>query len=112
MNCADDLTSVDLDHQNAQTLSLSSSSTSSTISLYPFLLESGSYVLNAEDTTHLQRILRPLDTKDTVKSNEEIEGTLQGEQSEGGWTAGCLDSQEGDDELIIHVRFSELVRIK
>ncbi|GAA5857255.1 hypothetical protein JCM5353_005733, partial [Sporobolomyces roseus] len=77
-----------------------------------FILQSGSYVLNAHDTQHLQRILRPLDSKDTVKTNEEIQGTTEGEAREGGWVAGCLDSQDGDDELIIHIRFSELVRIK
>jgi len=110
MNCADDLTSVDLDHQNASTLALSSSSTSTSISLYPFILQSGSYVLNAHDTQHLQRILRPLDSKDTVKTNEEIQGTTEGAAREGGWIAGCLDSQDGDDELIIHVRLIPLGR--
>ncbi|GAA5928555.1 PITH domain-containing protein [Sporobolomyces koalae] len=112
MNCADDLTSVDLDAQNSHTLSLASASTSSSVSLYPFILQSGSYTLNAHDTSHLQRVLRPLDSKDTVKTNEEIEGTAQAEAGDGNWTAGCLDSQDGDDELIVHVRFSELVRIK
>ncbi|GAA6060065.1 hypothetical protein JCM10212_003026 [Sporobolomyces blumeae] len=112
MNCADDLTSVDLDAQSSHQLSLSAATTSTSISLYPFILQSGSYPLNAHDTTTLQRILRPLDSKDTVKSNDEIEGTPEGDRTDGNWTAGCLDSQEGDDELIVHVRFSELVRIK
>lgn len=102
MNCADDLTSVDLD-ANAGTLAIASSSTSSTVSLFPFILQSGSYTLNAEDTGHLQRVLRPLDSKDTVKTNEEIEGTEEGEARDGNWNAGCLDSQDGDDELIVHV---------
>ncbi|GAA5911471.1 PITH domain-containing protein [Sporobolomyces salmoneus] len=111
MNCADDLTSVDLD-ASVDTLQISSASTSSTISLYPFILQSGSYTLNAEDTSHLQRILRPLDSKDTVKTNEEIEGAEEGEARDGNWNAGSLDSHDGDEELLIHVRFSELVRIK
>jgi hypothetical protein len=48
-------------------------------------------------------VLRPLDSKDTVKTNEEIEGTEEGEARDGNWNAGCLDSQDGDDELIVHV---------
>ncbi|GAA5836162.1 hypothetical protein JCM3766R1_001981 [Sporobolomyces carnicolor] len=111
MNCADDLTSVDVD-ANAGTLQIASASTSSSVSLYPYILQSGSHTLNAEDPSHLQRVLRPLDSKDTVKTNDEIEGTEQGDQRDGNWSAGCLDSQAGDEELLVHVRFSELVRIK
>lgn len=107
MNCADDLTSVDVD-TNAGTLQIASASTSSSVSLYPYILQSGSHTLNAEDPSHLQRILRPLDSKDTVKTNDEIEGTEQGDQRDGNWSAGCLDSQAGDEELLVHVRCSLL----
>ncbi|GAA5870665.1 hypothetical protein JCM1840_006770 [Sporobolomyces johnsonii] len=109
-NCRDDLTSIDVEQSGT---AIASTSSSSSTSLFSFLLHSGSYALNVEDPATLQRILRPVDSKDTVKTNEEIEGTPEGDTGEGGvWSAGCLDSQEGDDELIVHIRFSELVRIK
>lgn len=106
MNCADDLTSIDLSSTVSSTL------TSSTISLFPYILHAQSTGLNLTDPSHLPRLLRPLDSKDVVLSNDEIVGTASETQSGGTWTAGCVDSQEGDDEIIIHVRFSELVRIK
>lgn len=105
MACQDDLTSLDTSLLPPST-TLSTASTSQTISLYPFLLLSQSHGLNLADPSHLSRLLRPIDSKDVVKTNEEIEG----EEREGVWSAGCLESQEGDAEMILHVRraFKEL----
>ncbi|BGP15850.1 hypothetical protein JCM10213_005665 [Rhodosporidiobolus nylandii] len=118
MNCAEDLTSVDLSSLAPQT-HLASATTTAQDSLYPLVDFPRCYALNVDLSTlpageqqPLKRLLRPLDSKDTVKGNEEIVGTVD-EAAEGGvWTGGALESQEGDDELLIHVRFSELVRIK
>ncbi|GAA6056130.1 hypothetical protein JCM3770_006009 [Rhodotorula araucariae] len=112
MNCADDLTQVDVEH--AASGALASTASSSSQSLFPlieFHLSSALNVANAHDANHLHRVLRPLDSRDTVLDNDEIVGTAQ--EGQGGvWTAGCIDTQDGDDELIINVRFSELVRVK
>jgi hypothetical protein len=100
-NCADDLTSLDL--SLLPPASISSASSSTTISLYPFLLLSQSHGLNLEDPATLPRLLRPIDSKDVVKTNEELVGT-ELEVGEGGvWSGGCVESQEGDDEIILRV---------
>lgn len=108
MNCADDLTQVDVEHALQQG-TLASTSSSSSQSLFPFIDFARSNALNvdnADDTHHLRRVLRPLDSKDTVLDNHEIVGTLQDGTEQGGhvWSAGCIDTQDGDDELLIHVR--------
>ncbi|GAA5970916.1 hypothetical protein JCM11641_004507 [Rhodosporidiobolus odoratus] len=118
MNCAEDLTSVDLNTLAPQS-HLSSAVSATSTSLFPLIDFPRSHALNVDlsllppgESQPLKRLLRPLDSKDTVKGNEEIVGTAD-EASEGGnWTGGALESQEGDDELLVHVRFSELVRIK
>lgn len=99
MACQDDLTSLDTSLLSPSP-SLSTSSTSQTISLFPFLLLSQSHGLNLADPSHLPRLLRPVDSKDVVKTNEELEGV----EGEGVWSAGCLESQEGEAEMILHVR--------
>ncbi|BGP47911.1 hypothetical protein JCM10450v2_003776 [Rhodotorula kratochvilovae] len=115
MNCADDLTQVDVEH--AASGALASTSSSSSQSLFPlieFHRSNALNIANADDQNHLRRVLRPLDSKDIVLDNDEIVGTAQdgGEVGGGVWSAGCIDTQDGDDELIINIRFSELVRIK
>jgi hypothetical protein len=100
----DDLTSLDLT-LSAPTESLSTASTGSTISLYPFILQTGCHALNIALPDSLPRVLRPLDTKDVVLSNDEVQ-ELDDEQggTEGGvWRGGAIDSQEGDDEVLVHV---------
>ncbi|KDE05594.1 hypothetical protein MVLG_04089 [Microbotryum lychnidis-dioicae p1A1 Lamole] len=94
MDCRDDLTSVDLDH-SVVTESLASATSSSTISLYPFIDHHGCYGTNLALPDSLPRVLRPLDSKDG-----------------GPWTGGSIDSQDDDDELLVHVKFTELVKIK
>ncbi|ORY88033.1 PITH domain-domain-containing protein [Leucosporidium creatinivorum] len=113
MNCQDDLTSLDLT-LSAPSESLSTSSTGSTISLYPFILQSRCHALNISLPDSLPRVLRPLDTKDVVLSNDEVEELDQerGGTEGGVWRGGAIDSQEGDDEVLVHIQFSELVRIK
>lgn len=103
MNCADDLTAVDIDE--AQPGSLQASSTSSSSSLFPLIEFHLSHALNVNDAVQdpLKRVLRPLDSKDAVLTNDELVGTEH--EAEGGlWTAGCIETQDGDDELLIHVR--------
>ncbi|GAA5861051.1 hypothetical protein JCM8547_008019 [Rhodosporidiobolus lusitaniae] len=119
-NCAQDITSVDIDTLQNPLSHLASSSGASSSSLFPLISFEHSHALNA-DLSHLasteqplRRVLRPLDSKDVVKGNDELVGTVSEGGAEGGgvWSGGALESQEGDDELLIHVRFSELVRIK
>lgn len=107
-NCAEDLTSVDLDHVNASTLSLSSTLSSSTISLYPFIWLDQSTALNVDDPSHLSLVVRPYDTKDVVKSNDEIDTHVKPP------AGGCLSSQADadDNDVLIRIRFSELVKVK
>ncbi|KAI5480490.1 thioredoxin family Trp26 [Pseudohyphozyma bogoriensis] len=109
MNCQDELTEVDIENPSGPN-HIASASTSSTVSLYPFIFHTQSTGINLEDPTYLPRLLRPHDSKDVVKSNDELVG--EDEQTSGVWGGGCIDSQEGDDEVIIRVRFTELVRIK
>ncbi|BGP31849.1 hypothetical protein JCM10296v2_003626 [Rhodotorula toruloides] len=115
MNCADDLTAVDIDEAQPGSLQ-ASSSTSSSSSLFPLIEFHLSHALNVNDAVQdpLKRVLRPLDSKDAVLANDELVGTQhEADGDDGGvWTAGCIETQDGDDELLIHVRFSELVRIK
>ncbi|GAA6027415.1 hypothetical protein JCM8097_007845 [Rhodosporidiobolus ruineniae] len=119
MTCADDLTSVDTELSGVQS-HLATASTSSQVSLFPLISFPHSSAANVDYSTlppgedqPLKRVLRPLDSKDTVKTNDELVGTVdEGGAGGGVWTGGALDSQDGDDELLIHVRFSELVRIK
>ncbi|KAJ8295018.1 Sorting nexin lst-4 [Rhodotorula toruloides] len=115
MNCADDLTAVDIDEAQPGSLQ-ASSSTSSSSSLFPLIEFHLSHALNVNDAVQdpLKRVLRPLDSKDAVLTNDELVGTEHeaGAGDGGVWTAGCIETQDGDDELLIHVRFSELVRIK
>ncbi|KAM0752032.1 DUF1000-domain-containing protein [Meredithblackwellia eburnea MCA 4105] len=112
-NCQDELTSVDLASANPANIVLSSAQTTSSVSLYPFILHAQSTGLNLEDPTFLPRVLRPLDSKDVVKTNDELsDDDISAGSSSGNWVGGCIESQEDDDEIIIHVRFSALVRIK
>ena len=117
MNCQDDLTSLDLDAIGPSE-SLASASTGSSISLYPFIALNGSHASNIEDVqgdsaeNSLARVLRPLDTKDVVLSNQEAE-ELENERggAEGRvWRGGAIDSQEGDDEILVHVSAPSLGR--
>ncbi|KAM0787616.1 hypothetical protein ACM66B_003682 [Microbotryomycetes sp. NB124-2] len=110
MNCKDDLTEVDLS-VSGPSEHLQSTSTSSTVSLYPFIDVQKCHGLNLRIPDSLPRVLRPLDTKDVVMSNDDM---AERDRPEAGaaWTAGAIDSQEDDDEILIHVRFSELVRVK
>ncbi|GAA5981926.1 hypothetical protein JCM10908_004669 [Rhodotorula pacifica] len=114
-NCADDLTQIDYDASAAANSHLASStSSSSSNSLFPLIEFTHSHALNIQSNdpdNALKRVLRPLDSRDTVLDNEEVVGT-EHEGNGGMWTAGSIETQEGDDELLIHVRFSELVRIK
>jgi len=106
MNCADDITQVDVEHALQQG-TLASTASSSSQSLFPwidFTHSSALNVDNAADPDHLRRVLRPLDSRDTVLDNDEIVGTAQEGQQGQVWSAGCLDTQDGDDELLIHVR--------
>lgn len=100
MACTDDLTQTDLNELDPTTSLISlSNGNQTTISLFPFILLDKSFGLNLSSESNLKYLIRPLDTKDLVITEEEsIEFSL--------------NSQEGDDELILHVRFSELVRIK
>jgi len=107
--CADDLTSVDLALLPNPLTSASLATGSSSASLFSFILQDQSYGLNLVDPTSLRRVLRPIDSKDVVRDNED---EARGDGESGNWTGGCVESQEGDDEIIVHVRFSELVRIK
>ncbi|POY71728.1 hypothetical protein BMF94_5089 [Rhodotorula taiwanensis] len=113
-NCADDLTQVDYDASAAANSHLAgTSSTSSNNSLFPLIDFTHSHALNIDSNdpdNALKRVLRPLDSRDTVLDNDQVIGTVH---AEGGvYTAGSIETQDGDDELLIHVRFSELVRIK
>lgn len=99
-NCEDDLTSLDLDLLPPSTIS--STLTGSTISLFPFILFSQSYGLNLLNPDTLNRVLRSIDQKDVVRDNEEVEAMMESSESEM-ISGGCLDTLEGDDELIIHV---------
>lgn len=137
-NCADDLTQIDYDASAAANAHLASTtSSSSSNSLFPLIEFNHSHALNIDSNdpdNALKRVLRPLDSRDAVLDNQEIVGTAH-EGAGGVWTAGSIETQEGDDELIIHVRtgrrarwqlsrnshsspspnqvrFSELVRIK
>ncbi|GAA5965073.1 hypothetical protein JCM8115_006652 [Rhodotorula mucilaginosa] len=114
-NCADDLTQIDYDASAAANAHLASTtSSSSSNSLFPLIEFTHSHALNIDSNdpdNALKRVLRPLDSRDAVLDNQEIVGTAH-EGAGGVWTAGSIETQEGDDELIIHVRFSELVRIK
>lgn len=109
-DCRDDLVEVDL--TNSAPGTIQSTSSSSTVSLFPLILLNQSHGLNLQLPDSLPRILRPLDTKDTVLTNPEVEELDNGGQQSGVWSGGCVDSQEDDDEVIVHVRFAELVRIK
>ncbi|GAA5825740.1 hypothetical protein JCM11251_000355 [Rhodosporidiobolus azoricus] len=120
MNCAEDITSVDLATLENPQSHLASTATAHQESLFPFISFPHSSALNvdlsglpADEDQPLKRIMRPLDSKDVVKGNEELIGTVDEAGVEGGvWSGGALESQDGDDELLIHVRFSEMVRIK
>ncbi|GAA5861897.1 hypothetical protein JCM3774_001343 [Rhodotorula dairenensis] len=113
-NCADDLTQIDYDASAAANAHLASTTSSSSNSLFPLIEFSHSHALNVhsdDPDNALKRVIRPLDSRDTVLDNQEVVGTAH--QGVGGiWSAGSIETQEGDDELIVHVRFSELVRIK
>ncbi|GAA6012933.1 hypothetical protein JCM10207_008384 [Rhodosporidiobolus poonsookiae] len=119
MSCADDLTAVDLSTVQAGQSHLASTAASSQSSLFPFISFPHSSALNVDlsglppSDQPLKRVLRPLDSRDTVKGNDELVGTADEAAGDGGvWSGGALDSQDGDDELLVHVTFSELVRIK
>ncbi|GAA6019070.1 hypothetical protein JCM8202_000663 [Rhodotorula sphaerocarpa] len=114
-NCADDLTQIDYDASAAANahLAVGGAGTAAQASLFPLIDFTRSNALNVHSTdpdNALKRVLRPLDSKDTVLDSAEVIGTRHDEGNV--HTAGSIETQEGDDELIIHVRFSELVRIK
>lgn len=106
-NCADDLTQIDYDASAAANAHLASStSSSSSNSLFPLIEFTHSHALNIDSNdpdNALKRVLRPLDSRDAVLDNQEIVGTAH-EGAGGVWTAGSIETQEGDDELLIHVR--------
>lgn len=102
-NCQDELTSIDSVSLSLSASSLASSSTSSNYSLFPFLLLDQSFSSNLVDPATLPRLLRPLDSKDIVVSNDELEGD---EGAGGIWSGGCVESQYGDDEIGLHVSSS------
>ncbi|KAK4704381.1 hypothetical protein P7C70_g1828, partial [Phenoliferia sp. Uapishka_3] len=112
-NCQDELTSIDLTSAPSSTLSLSSAQTSSTVSLFPFIHHAQSTGLNLTNPDYLPRVLRPLDTKDVVKTNGELSSDeISLGTSSGNWTGGSIDSQISDDEIILHIQFTSLVRLK
>ncbi|SCZ93500.1 BZ3500_MvSof-1268-A1-R1_Chr6-3g08702 [Microbotryum saponariae] len=113
MDCRDDLTSVDMDH-SVVTESLASATSSSTISLYPFIDHHGCYGTNLALPDSLPRVLRPWDSKDVCTANDELgePDDALNPRSGGPWTGGSIDSQDDDDELLVHVKFTELVKIK
>lgn len=107
-NCADDLTQVDYDASAAANSHLAgTSSTSSNNSLFPLIDFTHSHALNIDSNdpdNALKRVLRPLDSRDTVLDNGQVIGTVH---AEGGvYTAGSIETQDGDDELLIHVSLS------
>lgn len=63
----DDLTVVDLESTAGI---IASTSTGSTVSLYPLIAHSGSHATNIQIPDSLTRILRPLDSKDVCIPNE------------------------------------------
>lgn len=92
MACTDDLTQTDLNELDPTTSLISlANGSQTTISLFPFILLDKSFGLNLSSESNLKYLIRPLDTKDLVITEEE---SLE----------FCLNSQEGDDELILHVR--------
>jgi hypothetical protein len=111
-NCADDLTQIDYDASAAANAHLASTtSSSSSNSLFPLIEFTHSHALNIDSNdpdNALKRVLRPLDSRDAVLDNQEIVGTAH-EGAGGVWTAGSIETQEGDDELIIHVRMRSIV---
>ncbi|KAK4056800.1 hypothetical protein OIO90_002049 [Microbotryomycetes sp. JL221] len=112
MNCKDDLTDVDLAN-SAASEHLGSTATSSNISLYPFIDIQKCHGLNLAIPDSLPRVLRALDTKDVVQTNEEADEQRQDDTTSTlNWSGGAIDSQEDDDEILVHIRFSELVRVK
>jgi len=87
------------------TTQLASASTSSSASLFPLIDFAKSHALNLADPDALPRAIRPIDSKDAVKSNDEVDAEREaaGTEGTGVWEAGCVDSQDGDDEVIVHV---------
>ncbi|KAK4051146.1 hypothetical protein OIV83_002968 [Microbotryomycetes sp. JL201] len=110
MNCKDDLTDVDLT-VSGPSEHVQSTATSSTVSLFPFIDLQKCHGLNLSIPDSLPRVLRPLDTKDVVMANDDM---AEADHATDGaaWTGGAIDSQDDDDEILVHIRFSELVRVK
>lgn len=107
MNCQGDLTAVDLEHATSGALSsASTSSSSSLLQLVDFHRSHAQNIANADDADALKRVIRGLDSRNTVLTNDEIVGTAQeGDALAGGvWTAGSIETQDDDDELLVHVR--------
>lgn len=115
MNCVDDLTDLDLNSLEPGLIQSNSShhSNSNTVSLFPFILLNQSFGLNLASNSHLNQVLRPLDTKDLVdSSNQEDESSHHLLETSSTPSVNYIESQLGDDELILHIKFSELVKIK
>lgn len=104
----DDLTSVDLEASAPGIVPSSSSGT--TVSLYPYISLSGSHATNIQNPDSLQRILRPLDSREVVMSNDEVDELDDGGHDGGIWRGGAIDSQDDDDEILVHVKCEILPR--
>lgn len=70
------------------------------------MLFSSSHGLNLR-LPELQRGIRPLDERDLIRSNEEVDAmreAVEADAGAGSTGGGCLETQEGeDDEMIVHV---------
>ncbi|EGG11963.1 uncharacterized protein MELLADRAFT_59084 [Melampsora larici-populina 98AG31] len=97
--CETDLTGADFDGLDPSTsdhLLARAAGTSSSVSLYPYIDLQRSYALNTQQPPlGLPLIVRPHDTRNTISTDESLYS---------------LDDSE--PELLIHLVFSELVRIR
>ncbi|KAH8918552.1 DUF1000-domain-containing protein [Atractiella rhizophila] len=119
--CEDDLTTADLElvapTSSSAHVRVAGGSEAST-SLYPFVSFSHSYGLNlSPNHDKIEDVVRPLDQKDVVlEAVEEDTEEEEGAQQEGGTSrssrrGGMLQTQV-DGDMIVHVRFSQSVRVK
>ncbi|KAG0148587.1 hypothetical protein CROQUDRAFT_60355 [Cronartium quercuum f. sp. fusiforme G11] len=97
--CENDLTGADFDELDPSTsahLLARAPGASSSVSLYPYIDQQRSYALNTQQPPlGLPLIVRPHHTRNTISTDESL-----------------FSLDDSDPELIIHLAFTELVRIR
>lgn len=98
-NCANDLTSVDLEHLRNRDGAPSQLALGATRddSLYSYVVLDQCSASNAADPDGVKRVIRPLDTKDVVRLNETAGFGASAELGEEGVpTGGCIETHLGE----------------